>query len=124
MLMADILHSCTDEGIAAAAVASIGGPFAAAVRREAERRGLSAGALTASLVVSFARNASERDWRELSAAIAGSDLPVLDGLQAMAEHMLGRGGDQPGRARPARDALAKGGPPGTAAGPLPLFGPA
>ena len=123
MLMADILHSCTDEGIAAAAVASIGGPFAAAVRREAERRGLSAGALTASLVVSFARTASEHDWRALSATIAGSDLPVLDGLQAMAEHVLRRG-DQPGRVRPARDVLAKGGPPGAATGPRPLYGPA
>lgn len=123
MLMADILHSCTDEGIAAAAVASIGGPFAAAVRREAERRGLSVGALTASLVVSFARNASERDWRELSAAIAGSDLPVLEGLQAMAERGL-RQGAQPTRGRPARDPLAQSGPPGAVAGPMPLFGPA
>lgn len=104
MLMADILHSCADEGIAAAAVASIGGPFAAAVRAEAGRAGLSVGALTASLVAGFARDASERDWRELSAAMAGVDHPVLAGLQAMAERAL-RHRERATRVRPARDAL-------------------
>ena len=103
MVIADILHSCTDEGIATAAVASIGGPFAAAVRAEATRSGLSVGALTASLVSGFARGASERDWRELSAAMAGADHPVLTGLQAMAERAL-RDRERATRVRPARDA--------------------
>ncbi|RYB05050.1 hypothetical protein D3272_11365 [Lichenibacterium ramalinae] len=120
MLMADILHSCTDEGIAAAAVASIGGPFAAAIRLEAEHRGLSVGALTASLVAAFARNASERDWRELSVNIAGADLPVLFGLQAMAERSL-RQRDQATRARPVRDGRTAA--TGALAGPALLFGP-
>ena len=104
MLMADILHSCTDEGIAAAAVASIGGPFAAAVRAEAERTGLTVGALTASLVSGFARDASERDWRELSAAMAGADLPVLAGLQAMAERALHHR-ERATRVRPVRNGV-------------------
>ena len=121
MLMSDILHSCTDPGIAAAAVASIGGTFAAAIRLEADRRGLSVGALTASLVASFARNASERDWRDLSAAIAGADQPVLSGLQAMAEHAL-RHSDHATRARPLRDAVPAGA--GPVAGPVLLFCPA
>ena len=103
MLMADILHSCADEGIAAAAVASIGGPFAAAVRAEAGRTGLTTGALTASLVSGFARDASERDWRELTAAMAGADHPVLAGLQAMAESAL-RHRERATRVRPVRDA--------------------
>ena len=105
MLMADILHSCTDEGIAAAAVASIGGPFAAAVRAEAERAGLTVGAFTASLVSGFARHASERDWRELSLAMAGADHPVLAGLQGMTERAL-RQGERATRIRPMRDAAA------------------
>lgn len=109
MLMADILHSCTDEGIAAAAVASIGGPFAMTVRTEADRRGVSVGALTASLVSSFARNASERDWRDLMLAMAGSDVPVLTGLQAMAERAL-RHRDAVARPRTARDSFAVGRP--------------
>ena len=102
MLLADILHSCTDEGVAAAAVASIGGPFAAAVRAEAARVGMTVGALTASLVSGFARDASERDWRELSAAMAGADHPVLAGLQVMAERAL-RLRDRATRVRPVRD---------------------
>ena len=105
MLTADILHSCSDEGIAAAAVASIGGPFAAAIRAEAMRSGLTIGALTASLVSSFARDASERDWRELSAAMAGADHPVLSGLQTMAERAL-RHAERATRLRPERETAA------------------
>ena len=90
MLVADILHSCTDEGIAGAAVASIGGGFAARIRAEAARTGLSVGALTSSLVARFARDATERDWRDLAFATAGADQPVLSGLQAIAERMLAR----------------------------------
>ncbi|WP_237481620.1 hypothetical protein [Lichenibacterium dinghuense] len=104
MLLADILHSCADEGIAGAAVASIGGPFAAAVRAEADRAGLTVGALTASLVSGFARDASERDWRELTAAMAGADHPVLAGLQVMAERAL-RHRERATRVRPVRDAV-------------------
>ena len=118
MLMADMLHSCTDEGIAAAAVASIGGPFARAIRAEADRRGVSVGALTASLVSSFARNASERDWRDLMVAMAGSDVPVLTGLQAMAERAV-RYRDAAARPRPARDSFAVGRP--GAASPTPAL---
>ena len=102
MLMADILHSCADEGVAAAAVASIGGQFAAAIGAEASRADLSVGALTSSLVASFARGASERDWRDLAAAMAGADHPVLSGLQAMAEHSL-RHSECATRAKPIRD---------------------
>ncbi len=104
MLVADILHSCTDEGIADAAVASIGGDFAARLRAEASRSGLSVGALTSSLVARFARDATERDWRDLAFATAGVDQPVLNGLQAIAERMLDRR-DVAARRPPLRDAL-------------------
>ena len=50
MLIADILHSCSDEGIAQAAVTSIGGSFAREMRAEAVRSDLSLGAFAASLV--------------------------------------------------------------------------
>ena len=117
MLLAEILHSCTDEGIAAAAVASIGGPFAAAVRAEADRRGLTVGALMASLVAGFARTASERDWRELSRAMAGADHPVLAGLQAMTDRAL-RHGDSIVARRPGRDMRPAGPAAGAALGSL------
>ena len=105
MLVADILHSCTDEGIAGAAVASIGGDFAARLRSEAARSGLSVGALTSSLVVRFARDANERDWRDLALATAGVDQPVLSGLRAIAERMLARR-DVAARRPPSRDAAS------------------
>ena len=82
-----------------------GGAFAAAIRAEADRCGLTVGALTASLVSGFARDASERDWRELSAAMEGADHPVLAGLQAMAERAL-RHRDRATRVRAARDGVA------------------
>ncbi len=88
MLVADILHSCTHEHIAAAAVASIGGDFAAAMRSAAVRSGLSVGALTASIVSGFAIDATERDWRQLTDAMADEDQPLLSGLRAIAERML------------------------------------
>ena len=88
MLVADILHSCTHEHVAAAAVASIGGDFAAAMRSEAERSGLSVGALTASLVSAFTTAATERDWRQLTEAMAGEDHALLCGLRTVAERML------------------------------------
>lgn len=90
MLMAEILHSCADEGIAEAAVASIGGAFASEMRAEAARSGLSVGALTGDLISGFAIDATERDWRQLAAGMEGADHPVLRGVQSMAEAMLRR----------------------------------
>ena len=104
MLVADILHSCIDEGIAGAAVASIGGAFAARLQGEAAHSGLSVGAFTGALVRRFARDATERDWRDLAAAMDGVDHPVLSGLQAMAERMLA-GRDVVMRRMPPRDAV-------------------
>lgn len=103
MLLAEILHSCADAGIAEAAVASIGGPFAARMRLEAARSEMSLGALTGSLVSGFAAEAGERDWRELTASMARADQPVLTGVQLMAERMLARRAHQP-RPRALRDA--------------------
>lgn len=88
MLVADILHSCTHEDVAGAAVASIGGDFAMAMRSEAVRCGLSVGALTASLVSGFVPDATESDWRQLTIAMAGEDQPLLSGLRAIARRML------------------------------------
>ncbi len=88
MLVSDLLHSCANEGVAEAAVASIGGALAARLRAEAGERGMSVGALVSSLVRAFAREASERDWRHLATAVRGQDLPVLSGLDVI----VNRGG--------------------------------
>ena len=90
MLIADILHSCSDEGIAQAAVTSIGGSFAREMRAEAARSEQALGAFAASLVRGFANGASERDWRDLKAATRGSEVPVLGGLALIATTMMAR----------------------------------
>ena len=90
MLIADILHSCSDEGIAQAAVTSIGGSFARDMRAEAARSDLTLGGFAASLVRRFAIDATERDWRDLRAATRGSEVPVLSGLALIATTMMAR----------------------------------
>ena len=83
MLVSDLLHSCANECVAEAAVASIGGDFAHAVQDAAEEQGVSAGFYAAAKVRRFARIATERDWRELVDALKGEDFPVLTGLRTI-----------------------------------------
>ena len=81
MLVFDLLNSCAHEDVAGAAVASIGGTFASDLQAQADERGLSLGSFAAARVQSFARVATERDWRELVETVRGKDFPVLSGLQ-------------------------------------------
>ena len=92
MIVADILHSLSDKAVAEAAVVSIGGDFAASMKSQAARRGMTVGGLTVALVSGFAVAASERDWRGLVSRISGQDHPVLTGLRVIVEHMLHRPG--------------------------------
>ena len=89
MLVSDILRSCTHRHVAAAAIASIGGDFAAAVQRRADGEGLSIGDFTATRVRSFSGRASERDWRLVAAQMQGQDLALLSGLQVVMTRMMG-----------------------------------
>ncbi len=83
MLVSDLLHSCANDRVAAAAVSSIGGEFAVRVQRMAREDNLSVGAYTSQVVRAFALGATERDWRALVFATRGHDHPVLAGLQAI-----------------------------------------
>ena len=83
MLISDLLHSCAYECVAEAAVASIGGDLVDKLQAEADDRGVSLGFLASSLVRGFAREASERDWRDLVDATRGHDFPVLSGLNVI-----------------------------------------
>ena len=51
MLVSDILRSCAHQQVAAAAIKSIGGDFAASVQRRAEGEGLSLGDFAAEVVM-------------------------------------------------------------------------
>lgn len=88
MLIADILHSCSNERVAEAAVRSIGGDFADRVSALARRCDVPVGLLVGKLVRRFATDARERDWRGVMVAIAGDDVPVLAGLRAILEAMM------------------------------------
>ena len=88
MLVSDILRSCTHQHVAAAAVASIGGDFAAAVQRRADGEGLSVGTFTAGRVRLFSGRASERDWRIVAARMQGQDLALLSGLEVLMTRMM------------------------------------
>ena len=88
MLVSDILRSCTHQHVAAAAVASIGGDFAATVQRRAAVEGRSIGDFTADRVRLFSGRASERDWRLVTAQMQGQDLALLSGLQVVMTRMM------------------------------------
>ena len=92
MLVSDILKSCRHRAVAEAAIASIGGDFAADVRWRADASGQSIGDFTASQVTRFSERASERDWRYLLSTMHGEDLALLAGLQAVMLRMMAEAG--------------------------------
>ena len=88
MLIGDILHSCVNESVAEAAVLSIGGDFSERLRTLACRCDLTVGALVGRIVRRFALGATERDWRFVTSAMDGEDLPLLCGLKALIDTMM------------------------------------
>ncbi len=90
MLIRDMLHSCSHEGVAQAAVACIGDPFADRVRAAARRRGVGVGvgSFVAGVVREYARQASESDLARLRRSIAGTDQPILVALRCVVEQAL------------------------------------
>lgn len=88
MLVSDILNSCAHDQVAEAAIASIGGPFAEAVKTRAVATGQSVGEFAAGHVRRFSSDASERDWRDLVAVMRGEDLALLSGFQVVLLRMM------------------------------------
>jgi len=80
-LIAEIIHSCSHEKVAQAAVASLGPDFAGKVGATADAVGLSIGAFTARTVREFGRNVKEEEKQALRAIMARTDQPILTGLQ-------------------------------------------
>lgn len=91
MVIQDIMNSCSNEQVAEAAVASIGGVFARRVLETAKRRGVRPGALAASAVLKFRSNARSTEFEALQNAVAGDDLPLLRGFAMIVEPALGEG---------------------------------
>ena len=81
MLIEEVIHSCASGPVAEAAVASVGGGFAAEVKRVASAAGMSVGDYAVAGVGRFARNGREAEMRAVASAMAASQVPVLAGLE-------------------------------------------
>jgi len=91
MLIADMIHSCSNEKVASAALACIGGPFADRVAAVARKNGLNAGRFVAIIVRDFARRANDEAQAALRERIAGDDQPLLFALRHIVEPALEEG---------------------------------
>lgn len=80
-LIAEIIHTCSHEKVAHAAVASLGACFAGRVGVTAGAHGLTIGAFTARVVQEFGKSSGEAEKEALRRIMNGSDHPILTGLQ-------------------------------------------
>lgn len=88
MVIADMIHSCSNAHVAKAAVSCIGGVFAERVAAAARQKGMETGGFVAVLVQEFARVADHDAMMALSQDIAGADQPILQGLARVLEPAL------------------------------------
>lgn len=88
MLVTDLIHSCSNEMVAQAALTCIGGRFAERVRVTAQEKGMSVGRFVSVVVREFARRADDNVRDALRERITGDDQPLLKGLRAVLEPAL------------------------------------
>ena len=88
MLVTDLIHSCSNEKVAQAALMCIGGRFAERVRVAAQEKGMNVGRFVACVVREYARRADDGARDALRERITGDDQPLLMGLRAMLESAL------------------------------------
>ncbi|HMF06854.1 MAG TPA: hypothetical protein VKE72_07570 [Methylocella sp.] len=91
-LIAEIIHTCSHEKVAHAAVASLGSSFAGKVGATAGACGLSIGAFTARAVREFDEFSGEAERQAVRNAMDGSDQPILTGLQLILSPIIEREG--------------------------------
>jgi hypothetical protein len=87
-LIAEIIHTCSHEKVAQAAVASMGADFAGRVGATAGAYGLSIGAFTARAVRDFERRVGEQEKQALRALMHHADQPILTGLQHILQPVI------------------------------------
>ena len=88
MSIDEIVHTCSNENVARAAVASIGLSFVCRVKSAADLVGVSVGTFTARAVRSFAADAPASEKREVLRAMLRTDQPILRGLEVILEREL------------------------------------
>jgi hypothetical protein len=84
----EILHTCSNEKVAQAAVASLGFDFATRVRSAAESRGETSGALVARIVLEFGKGAGADERHAIARVMDRADQPILAGLRVMLDCYL------------------------------------
>lgn len=90
MVIVDLINSCSNDKVAQAALACIGGGFAERVRSAAGEKGLSVGRFVVLAVRDFARRSDEATQEALRAKVARDDQPLLRGLREVLEAALER----------------------------------
>jgi hypothetical protein len=95
-LIAEIIHTCSHEKVAQAAVASMGSDFASKVGVTAGAFGLSIGAFTARAVREFEKRVGEPEKQALRALMDRADQPILIGLQHILRPVIEFDGHVPG----------------------------
>ena len=88
MLIQEIILTCSHAAVAQAALASMGGSFAARFETHADGLGIEAGTLAADAVRRYAKKARRYELSLLRDAIVGHDQPVLAGLRHILEASL------------------------------------
>jgi len=88
MMLREIVHTCSNVHVARAALASIGGEFAACFADQASRTNMSAGVLAARIVREFSATAAEAEWDGVDEAVRGADQPILSGLRYILSQRL------------------------------------
>src|SRR5579883_1176579 len=89
MLAREIIRTCSNVHVARAALASIGGEFAAEIAAKARETNRSAGVFVAEIVKGFSRDADDDEWYGVDEAGRGADQPILSGLRYILRRRLG-----------------------------------
>jgi hypothetical protein len=90
MKMRLLVHTCSNEHVASAALRSIGGEFPARVALEADRCGKSVGAYVAQTLGDFERDADLIVWGQAERCSRNADQPLLAALYFVLDHALRR----------------------------------
>ncbi|MGA8170474.1 MAG: hypothetical protein WB816_06535 [Methylocystis sp.] len=88
MVIADMIHSCSNPNVAQAAVCCVGGDFADRVAVAADRNGLNVGRFVAVVMREFARRVNGDTLALLRREVAGTDQPLLRALVRVVEPAL------------------------------------
>jgi hypothetical protein len=84
----EVIHTCSNEKVAEAALISLGGAFAKIVDVAAARRGVQLGRFVAELARDFERYMGTCVWARAEQSMRGADQPVLVGLYIVLAHGL------------------------------------